>query len=240
MATIPLLSLLAQLPDGMYVNPWKLAVMACLFTCWAVFAQWVDKDALAVNTFRVLWNIITLATGVVGMLLMLFVPHFLLGILLFLVVDGGATAFKEIGRENFEIERTMTVGKALSIERDGDTLAAWPLDVVADVAPSIAFHETPSPSARDALRLSYDARDDSGLVSVEARLRRAEGCPEARHPWPGPVRHSTRTRARDHARRARPTIGPHRRPLHRRRIELRCACESAGYWPGLQIQAPPK
>lgn len=92
-----------------------------------------------------------------------------------LVVDGGATAFKEIGRENFEIERTMTVGKALSIERDGDTLAAWPLDVVADVAPSIAFHETPSPSARDALRLSYDARDDYGLVSVEARLRRAEG-----------------------------------------------------------------
>lgn len=92
-----------------------------------------------------------------------------------LVIDGGTTAFKEIDRENFEIERTMTAGKALSIEQDGDTLAAWSLDVVADAAPSIAFHETPSPSARDALRLTYDASDDYGLVSVEARLRRVEG-----------------------------------------------------------------
>lgn len=92
-----------------------------------------------------------------------------------LVVDGGKTAFKEIDRENFEIKRTMTAGEALSIERDGDTLAAWSLDVVPDVAPSIAFHETPSQSARDALRLTYDASDDYGLASVEARLRRVEG-----------------------------------------------------------------
>lgn len=98
MATIPLLGLLAQLPDGMYVNPWKLVTMVVLFTCWAVFAQWVDKDTLAVNTFRVLWNIITLSTGVVGMLLMLFVPHFLLGILLFVVIDGGVTIFYIIHR----------------------------------------------------------------------------------------------------------------------------------------------
>ena len=92
-----------------------------------------------------------------------------------LVVDGGATAFKEIDRENFEVERAMTAGEAVSIVRDDDILAAWSLDIVADAAPGIAFHEPPSPSARDALRLAYEASDDYGLVTVEARLRRPDG-----------------------------------------------------------------
>lgn len=91
-----------------------------------------------------------------------------------LVIDGARTAFEDIDRENFEIEHTLTAGSALSIEREDDVLADWSIKIVADAAPRISFHEPPAPSARDALRVTYDAADDYGLVSIEARIRRAD------------------------------------------------------------------
>lgn len=82
-------SLLAQVPSGeMYVHPGKLVGLALLYTCWILYAAWADKDAVAVNTFRQVWNMSTIAVGAVGLLVLLFVPSFLFGALAFIVING--------------------------------------------------------------------------------------------------------------------------------------------------------
>jgi type II secretory ATPase GspE/PulE/Tfp pilus assembly ATPase PilB-like protein len=82
------LALLAQLPESTtYVNPIKLAALVVTFFLWVLFAQWVDKDTIVVNTFRVLWNIIVLATGFVAMLVAWFVPMFAVGFPVFVVMN---------------------------------------------------------------------------------------------------------------------------------------------------------
>jgi type II secretory ATPase GspE/PulE/Tfp pilus assembly ATPase PilB-like protein len=74
------LILLAQLPSSyMYVDPVKLGALVLALAIWALFAQWVDKDALAVNTYRVLWNVIVLGVGVAAALVGLLVPMFAAG-----------------------------------------------------------------------------------------------------------------------------------------------------------------
>jgi type II secretory ATPase GspE/PulE/Tfp pilus assembly ATPase PilB-like protein len=74
------LDVLAQLPSSyMYVDPIKLGSVVLVFAVWALFAQWVDKDALAVNTYRILWNLIFLGVGAGAAVLGLLVPVFAIG-----------------------------------------------------------------------------------------------------------------------------------------------------------------
>ncbi len=66
MPTLAVLDLLAQLPETtIYVHTVKLVAMVALFAIWAQFAQWVDKDTIVVNTYRVVWNLITRNTQAV-------------------------------------------------------------------------------------------------------------------------------------------------------------------------------
>jgi type II secretory ATPase GspE/PulE/Tfp pilus assembly ATPase PilB-like protein len=82
----------AQLSGAdIYFNPFKLLGILALFVLWAMVAQWVDKDTLAVNTYRLAWNMVLVACGAVGLALALFVPNFLIGLpaqALLLVVGG--------------------------------------------------------------------------------------------------------------------------------------------------------
>lgn len=80
-----LFDLLAQLPESnVYVSPMKLALLLVLTLFWVKFAEWVDKDTLAVNTFQVLWNLVVVSTGVIGLALLILVPNFWIGMSLFL------------------------------------------------------------------------------------------------------------------------------------------------------------
>lgn len=73
--------LLAQLPEStIYASPWKLVLLAVCMALWALFAQWVDKDSVAVNTFRILWNLVVAAAGVLAVGLLLFLPQFWAGL----------------------------------------------------------------------------------------------------------------------------------------------------------------
>lgn len=79
------LNLLAQLPEGnVYINPIKLGALLVVFVIWAFFAQWVDKDTIAVNTYRIMWNMTVVGCGVVGIILGLLVPTFLIGFLVYI------------------------------------------------------------------------------------------------------------------------------------------------------------
>jgi type II secretory ATPase GspE/PulE/Tfp pilus assembly ATPase PilB-like protein len=81
------IELLAAAPtSGTYVNPWKLLGILAMFSIWAWFAQWVDKDTVAVNTFRVLWNLIVLACGAAALACGLFIPLYVIGFPLMAVI----------------------------------------------------------------------------------------------------------------------------------------------------------
>ncbi|MBL8878565.1 MAG: Flp pilus assembly complex ATPase component TadA [Phycisphaerales bacterium] len=80
------IDLLAQSAPAMYFNPLKLLAAIVLFVAYALFSQWVDKDTVRVNTYKILWNLVVLAVGIVSTVTMLFVPQFLIGSLVFLVM----------------------------------------------------------------------------------------------------------------------------------------------------------
>jgi type II secretory ATPase GspE/PulE/Tfp pilus assembly ATPase PilB-like protein len=82
------LELLAELPDSyVYIHPLKLGALAAVFTLWTMFAAWVDKDTVAVNTFRVLWNLIVLGSGTAALLGALLVPLYAIGFPGFIVIN---------------------------------------------------------------------------------------------------------------------------------------------------------
>ena len=67
----------------------------------------------------------------------------------------------------------------------GAELARWPFYVIPDKAPKIALTKDPERTRRGALKLDYTVEDDYGVVSAEAKVRRASGVPlDARAaPW---------------------------------------------------------
>ena len=66
----------------------------------------------------------------------------------------------------------------IAVLRGGDSLASWPIAVLPDERPEVAFLAPPSGTERFVLRLSYAASDDYGVDSVTALVRRI-GDPEA-------------------------------------------------------------
>lgn len=91
-----------------------------------------------------------------------------------LLIDHQRTEFAAIDAENFEMRRVLDSGDRIAIVQGKATLGAWGFTVIADGAPRIAFAEEPSTSVRQALRLSYSARDDYGITGVAARIARTD------------------------------------------------------------------
>ena len=94
-----------------------------------------------------------------------------------LLVETGGTApdihrFEAIGPESHRLEMALNAGVSLTIRQNGDTLSRWNLDVIPDLAPEISFSEPPSRSERSSLVIHYEARDDYGVSSASAVIRR--------------------------------------------------------------------
>ncbi len=88
-----------------------------------------------------------------------------------LALDDKDTAFAKIDDSDFKGSATITAGKRLAVTHGGRTLGAWPITVVPDLPPTIAFAKPPSRTDRGALRLEYKANDDYGVESVKAVIR---------------------------------------------------------------------
>ncbi len=69
-------------------------------------------------------------------------------------------------RSDFPMTRSGEIVFALGAKGDGEVIARWPVEVVPDGAPKIAFAETPGATQRGVLRIDYEASDDHGLTSV--------------------------------------------------------------------------
>jgi uncharacterized protein (TIGR02302 family) len=97
-----------------------------------------------------------------------------------LAIDGRSRDFTAIDDENFQLSQKLTRGKRLDVKQDGAVLGSWPIEIIPDRPPTIAFAKPPAPTAQGALRIAYRAADDYGVEDVKAVITRPNGKPGAR------------------------------------------------------------
>lgn len=90
-------------------------------------------------------------------------------------------AFSKVDDLNFELTATAAASSAdrLTVVQGRTTLGDWPIRIVPDRAPSVAFAEPPEPTERRALRIQYAADDDYGIESLSATVALADDAPAA-------------------------------------------------------------
>ena len=91
-----------------------------------------------------------------------------------LVLDEARTAFEPVTAEVFRAQLEIRAGTRLSIVQGEDELAAWDLEVLPDLAPTVVFLSAPGRTERAALRLEYLAEDDYGLSAVWSSIQRID------------------------------------------------------------------
>ncbi len=70
----------------------------------------------------------------------------------------------------------------LTLTQGSSTLGRWPIEIVPDNPPTIAFAQPPKGTPRAALRLDYRAGDDYGVETAKAVIRRAGDRSEEENP----------------------------------------------------------
>ncbi|HEY1412464.1 MAG TPA: DUF4175 family protein, partial [Rhodopila sp.] len=89
-----------------------------------------------------------------------------------LSLNDRSDAFSALDNSSFQAERDLTRGGLLTVKRDGGTLAAWMLTVVADQPPTAAWGDNPGrQGASQQTRLPWQAADDYGVTNLQAELR---------------------------------------------------------------------
>src|ERR1700730_6597564 len=95
-----------------------------------------------------------------------------------LPIDGDGRDFAAVDQQNFRASATLTSGTQLEVNQAGTTLGIWPIDIIPDYPPKIAFAKAPEGTTRAALRIDYQASDDYGVEAVKAVIRREGGKPD--------------------------------------------------------------
>jgi uncharacterized protein (TIGR02302 family) len=94
-----------------------------------------------------------------------------------LLVDKTASDFEPVDKQNFRVQLTLSRGQLLAVSQGGTTLGHWPIEIIPDNPPVVAFAQPPKGTTRAALRLEYRATDDYGVESIKAVIRRPGGDP---------------------------------------------------------------
>jgi uncharacterized protein (TIGR02302 family) len=106
-----------------------------------------------------------------------------------LAIDREGRDFEAVDKQNFRTAATLTSGKQLEVIQAGTTLGSWPIEIIPDNPPKVAFAKPPAATPRAALRIDYQASDDYGVESVKVVIRRDGGKPdeaiEIEEPLPG-------------------------------------------------------
>jgi uncharacterized protein (TIGR02302 family) len=85
-----------------------------------------------------------------------------------LIANGETKDFQQLDAMTQRLEGKISSGDAIEIQADGAVLARWPITVVKDQAPTVAFASNPGATDRGVLRLDYIAKDDYGVSNVRA------------------------------------------------------------------------
>lgn len=86
-----------------------------------------------------------------------------------------ALAGERGGAGAYRVETIVTDGARLAVSTRLRTLAEWPLRVVPDAPPSVAFAKAPQPVGNGATQVAFTAADDYGVRAVVAEIRRDTG-----------------------------------------------------------------
>jgi uncharacterized protein (TIGR02302 family) len=89
-----------------------------------------------------------------------------------LAIDRNTQDFATADKQDFQAQATLTAGKRIEVSQDGTLLGAWPIRIIPDHPPAVAFTKPPEATARQALRIGYRASDDYGVERVKAVIRR--------------------------------------------------------------------
>ncbi len=92
-----------------------------------------------------------------------------------LMLGQAATPFAAVEPGAYQVKAEIRAGDRLAVTRGGVEIAGWPLTVIPDQPPAIAFMTPPGAGERKALRIAYAASDDYGLATVTASMHRADG-----------------------------------------------------------------
>jgi len=90
-----------------------------------------------------------------------------------LEVGAAATPFDAVDASTFQIQRPVESGTRIAVTQGGSTLGSWPILVIPDEPPTIAYPAPPAKSERGALRIEYLANDDYGVTGAAATVRLA-------------------------------------------------------------------
>jgi uncharacterized protein (TIGR02302 family) len=90
-------------------------------------------------------------------------------------VDRLAQPMSRVDDGDFKGQLTLTAGALLEVTQGYRSLGAWPIRIVPDRPPSVAFAKPPETGARGELRIAYDASDDYGVESVKLLVVRPGG-----------------------------------------------------------------
>ncbi|MCG8490244.1 MAG: TIGR02302 family protein [Sneathiellales bacterium] len=81
-------------------------------------------------------------------------------------------AFKQVDGTNFELETLLDTDGGLKLEKDGDLLGEWRVEMIPDNAPEIKLISLPEVTQRLAFSLQYSAFDDYGLKKLRVEFSR--------------------------------------------------------------------
>jgi uncharacterized protein (TIGR02302 family) len=88
--------------------------------------------------------------------------------------------FKSLGG-SYTLSYPLTAPGTLAIRRGWSTISEWPITIIPDNKPVVAFAADPTRTQSGALKIDYRATDDYGVAAVELRIRQA---PDIRAPIP--------------------------------------------------------
>ncbi|HEX6958403.1 MAG TPA: TIGR02302 family protein [Ferrovibrio sp.] len=99
-------------------------------------------------------------------------------------------ALKRIDDRNAEIDLTLdeSVGEKpqLTLMRRSKSFAEWPLRILPDTPPQIAFAATPKTDRRGNLEVEMKAEDDYGVQQVQVEMNRQDAEEPVSFDWPAP------------------------------------------------------
>ncbi len=91
-----------------------------------------------------------------------------------LSLDRSKIVFKSMAGASYQAEGKLQATTRLIVSQRGRELGRWAINVVTDTPPKIDFAKQPKATERGALRIDYEARDDHGIQSMQATIKRAD------------------------------------------------------------------
>ncbi len=87
---------------GGYISIIKFLIFMVMFFGWLPLLTWIYQDAEAIETKGIFWTAIVLGAGAAGAIIWLFIPVFIAGMLLYLIVVG-ATSLAYVKHRNSKV-----------------------------------------------------------------------------------------------------------------------------------------